>query len=286
MQDERRHVDRRDDVAHVDVERHAHECHRVPRRRRHHLQPAEPLLRSLRIRVVGKEVARREPFAPALGQRCHQRVELLRRGLAPGPVVRFRLLDLGAHEQQRLNPLRVGRREDHRHRPAFGDAQQHGALRAGGVQHRPRIVHAVVERADARSLGEAHPPLVEQDQPRERRELLAEAAVGRVLPELLEMGEGAPEPDDVRRPLAEHLVGDLDPAAVGVPHGRRAHEGSVSSNSSSSPSSLSQCRPTSRKPSRRTIASEGSFCGPTEATKWSIPCARAQSSSPRTASPA
>ena len=131
----------------------------------------------------GKEVARREPFAPALGQQCHQRLELLRRGLAPGPVVRFRLLDLGAHEQQRLDPLRVGRREDHRHRPAFGDAQQHGALRAGGVQHRPRVVHAVVERADARPLGEAHPPLVEQDQPRERRELLAEAAVGRVLPE-------------------------------------------------------------------------------------------------------
>src|SRR4029077_14811383 len=124
----------------------------------------------------------------------------------------------------------------------------------------------------------------EQDQPGERRQLFAEAAVGWVLPEQLEMGEGTAEPDDVRRPFAENLVGDLVSAAVGVPYGRRAHDGSASSNSSSSPSSSSQWRPTSTKPSRRRIAREGSFPGPTEATKRSIPSPRAQSSSPTTAS--
>jgi SsrA-binding protein len=58
----------------------------------------------------------------------------------------------------------------------------------------------------------------------------------------------------------------------------------ISSNSSSSPSSSSQWRPTSTNPSRRTIARDGSFSGPTEATKRRIPCASAAAISARTAS--
>src|SRR5439155_26913026 len=50
----------------------------------------------------------------------------------------------------------------------------------------------------------------------------------------------------------------------------------LSSNSSSSPSSSSQWRPTSRKPKRRTSASEGALSGSIEAMMRSTPCSRVQ----------
>src|SRR3954465_5135726 len=68
VQNERRHVYGGNDVADVDLERHAHERDRVARRHRHRLQSAEPLPQPLRVRVIREEIVRREALAPALGE--------------------------------------------------------------------------------------------------------------------------------------------------------------------------------------------------------------------------
>jgi len=111
--------------------------------------------------------------------------------------------------------------------------------RGMGLSDRVRIGTLGERMDDVRALGEAHAALVEQDQSRERGQLLAEAPVARMLPEDTEVRDGARDPDQVQRSVSEHLVGDLDTAAVRVLHRWPAHP-VTSSNSSSSPSSSSQ----------------------------------------------
>ena len=149
------------------------------------LQPAEPRAR------VPPDPGRpgEEPVAAsALPQRSGSWrihvVELLAACASPqGQSSVFSSFTSAPTSSSACGAFRVGRREEHRHRPAFGDADQRRALRAGGVHHGPHVVHPLLERADPRALGEAHAALVEQDQPRERRQLLAEAPVAGVLPE-------------------------------------------------------------------------------------------------------
>ncbi|HEX3686397.1 MAG TPA: hypothetical protein VHU60_02335 [Gaiellaceae bacterium] len=223
VDDQRRHVDRGDDAPHVDVDADAHERHRVTRGGRRRLQLAQPRLGRLRIRLVGKQDPSREPLAPARRHLQHPVLELVARALAPGPVVALLLPHLRAEQQQRLRSLRVRRGEQHRHRAAFGDADQRRLLGAGGVQHSAHVLHPLLQRADPDPLREPHAALVEQDQPRERGQLLAEAPVAGVLPQNAEVRDGAGDPDDVERTFAEHLVGDLDAAAARIPDLGRAH---------------------------------------------------------------
>ena len=66
------------------------------------------------------------------------------------------------------------------------------------------------------------PALVEHDQPAERRQALAELGQRRHVPLGLHVAEPLVEQQDVGRPLAQHLVGEVEVA----PAGRSASRGS------------------------------------------------------------
>src|SRR5262249_48627766 len=65
------------------------------------------------------------------------------------------------------------------------------------------------------SVGEASPPLVEEDQTRERREPPEKAGNGVVLPEHFDVGDPPRHDYQIARRVAHNLVGDVDGAAPG-----------------------------------------------------------------------
>jgi hypothetical protein len=123
VHDQGRRVDRRDDVADVDLEGHVHERDGVVRARRLYLEPAEQLEEALIVAAARRDVAEDGSLTPDLDDVLDPEVvlELLPRGLAPGPIFRFLLLDLGAAQDERPCALRIRRREEHRQRAALGD---------------------------------------------------------------------------------------------------------------------------------------------------------------------
>jgi hypothetical protein len=90
------------------------------------------------------------------------------------------------------------------------------------VEHGAHVVHALLERRQlaAHAVGEARPSLVEQDQPREGREALVEAGERAHLPGEVEVREAAGAEEQVGRPVADHLVRDVDVAGLRVPRPR------------------------------------------------------------------
>ena len=148
MDDQRGSCDRRDDVANVDLERHAHEGDGVVRCRRLHLEASELLAKLWVALSAGREVSAPRPL-PQRETTLSMSIallELLARRLAPRPVVRRLLLHLCAAEHERPRPLGIGRREEDRHRPALGDAHQRRASpsrpRPGSRARRPSAPRA------------------------------------------------------------------------------------------------------------------------------------------------
>jgi hypothetical protein len=88
-------------------------------------------------------------------------------------------------------------------------AEQRGLLRADGRHDRPHVVHLVLEHDPADpAVRQAATRAVEQDQPRERRQLVEEARERRVLPHEPQVG-GPPEQEhEVQVAAAGHLIGD------------------------------------------------------------------------------
>ena len=71
---------------------------------------------------------------------------------------------VGPIKDQRSNPLRISCSEQQAHRAAFGDAEQRGTIRAGGVHHGANIIHAFFERGDTNiAIGEPGAALIEYD---------------------------------------------------------------------------------------------------------------------------
>ena len=95
-----------------------------------------------------------------------------------------------------------------------------------GVHHRAHVVHPLLERPDAHSIRETHPALVEQEETRERAEPLAEAPVVGVLPEHFQVRDRAGNEDEIRRPVAHDLVGDVHIVRFRVAD-RRRHRSSL-----------------------------------------------------------
>src|SRR5262249_23573803 len=95
---------------------------------------------------------------------------------------------------------------------------------------------------------------VEEDEPRERGEPLAEAAVLRALPHDLEVRHGPADPDEVDRPFADRPEPDGNVPVLGGP---RLHQGPETR-----PASAHVARPSvphsTRTPSIRTSPSAGS----------------------------
>ena len=101
----------------------------------------------------------------------------------------------------------------------FGKAEERGALRAGGVHHRADVVHPLFVRRQLRvghAIGEARAALVENDQTREGGQPLEEARPRRLLPRQLDVRHPAGDEDQIQRPFADDLVGDVDVAALRV----------------------------------------------------------------------
>ena len=86
-----------------------------------------------------------------------------------------------------------------------------------------------LERSELDVVGEAHPSLVEEDQPRERREALAETTSRRVGPHRTQMRKEAVNEDEIRRSFSQHLVGDMYLTVAGVADPAAMHVDSVAS---------------------------------------------------------
>ena len=156
--------------------------------------------------------------APLVEQPPAERVALLARR-APRVVVVAQPAGVAADHDERLGALRVGGREERAHRSALRHAEQHGALGARGLHHRAHVVHALLERrelVDRHRIGETGAALVEEDQPRHRREPREEAREQRLVPEPFEVRDPAHDEDQVDRTRAHDLIGDVDVAAARV----------------------------------------------------------------------
>ncbi len=206
---------RRQDAAHVDLAVHEDEVARgagTRSRTRAGRPPAEE--GGVGVRRHLAEVARGAPLA----------LDLFGMGspLCPGwrpRVVLVRVLPLrvGAVEDECPAALRIGGREEDRHRPSLRVAEERGALRARRVHHRPDVVHPRLEVGQAGGpVGEAGTTLVEADEPRERGEPLEEVRRPGLVPVVLEVRDEAGHEHEVARALPRDLVGDVDPTALGV----------------------------------------------------------------------
>ena len=127
-----------------------------------------------------------------------------------------------------MRALGIGGGEQDAHRPALRESEQRGALRAGGVHHRADVVHAILQRRRRGDrVGKPRAALVEQDQPRERGELVEEARDPRVRPLQVQVRDEARHEHEVERTVADDLVGDVDLTAlrvVGLRRHRRTHD--------------------------------------------------------------
>ena len=109
--------------------------------------------------------------------------------------------------------------------PSNADAEERGAFGAGRVHHRAHVVHALFEMGDAdMPVGETGAALVEQNQAGKSSEAGKEMGTTRIFPKQLDIGDKTRNEDQVEPAAADHLVGDVDIAALGVA-GFRRHRG-------------------------------------------------------------
>ena len=80
----------------------------------------------------------------------------------------------------------------------------------------------------AHGIGETAPPLVEQQDARERREPLDVLDESRLLPRGQQVGERPPNEDEVDGALADDLAGERGVAAAGVLNVGNLHQPPVS----------------------------------------------------------
>ena len=211
MEDQRRNVDRGQDVPHVDVQEHLEDLLDHGRARGRALEPGGELnglgvAREARSEELHHSLCVLSPVGgDELGGGFAQR--LRRRG--PGVV---RCLGGSTHravEHESSHTIGVRGREHHAHRTALGDAEKGRSLGCSGIHDRPNVVDSLLEgRHLGNGVGQPGPALVEDDQARERADPLEEASERRRLPLELEMGGEAKHDDQIDWSLADHLVGD------------------------------------------------------------------------------
>ena len=147
-------------------------------------------------------------------------------GLAPRIVGRSLPARVTAVHDERHRALGVGGGEQRAHRAALRDAEERRALRADGVQHRPDVVHPLLEGGQlliGNPIGKARASLVEQDQTGEGCEPREEPRVGRFLPVQSDVRDPAGHVDEIERTVPDHLIGDMRIAAPGEPRLRSLH---------------------------------------------------------------
>jgi hypothetical protein len=227
MQHEGRHANRRQHP--TDVDRRVHPRQRDGRAR----AGAHPQVRRPPLAKGGIGGHRRRALvdadrtAPLLDDRAKERVARLRR--APPRVVRIEhAARVAADHDQRVGALGVRRREQRAERTTLGNADQGRAFRPGRLHHGAHVVQPLLE---CRQLGHRHgirqsrAALVEQDEAPERGQPRQEPRERRLVPEVLEVGDPAHHEDQIDRARSDHLVGDVDAAALRVLDARRRGAG-------------------------------------------------------------
>ncbi len=128
-------------------------------------------------------------------------------------------------EDEARDPFRMRRGERHRQDPAADVGDQRRSVASDRVEHGRDIGHELLEGRKRRRrdrVREARPPLVEHDQPAERRQALAKGGKRRHVPLGIEIAEPLVEQQDVGRSVAHDLVGQVELAEPGVA-GLRKH---------------------------------------------------------------
>ena len=83
----------------------------------------------------------------------------------------------GPVQNERGGALGIGSREERTHLAPVSCAEEHRLLRADRIEHRPSVLHVRLERrSDPWPVGSAEAAPVEEDQPREARQPIAELA--------------------------------------------------------------------------------------------------------------
>lgn len=115
------------------------------------------------------------------------------------------------HQDQTGDALRVGRRHEHRHRPALGVTDDRRLPAAQRIEDDPRVVHPALEGGqplERHRVGDPAASLVEDDDARERSETVEVGGDRRLLPHHLDVAGPVLDEQQVTRAAAQHLVGD------------------------------------------------------------------------------
>ena len=218
VDDQRRDSDRRQDVPHIALVDEADDRLGAARRRRAPLvlrpRAADPL-------IAGDRRREQVDHHPAAGVALRN----LERGRQLGDrrpdreVWRLEEPREAIDEDQARDPLGMGCREGHREDPTADVRDQRRPLGPDRVQHGRDVGHELLERRQRRGrdrVRQACPPLVEHDQPAERRQALPESCQRRHVPLGIEIAEPLVEEQDVGRPVANHLIREVQVAKSGV----------------------------------------------------------------------
>src|SRR6266550_4318210 len=221
-EDERRDANGRKDETRVDLRVHPQECGRCSRARAPPQAGRVPLDQSrILVRRVVREVEAGAPVAFDL----RDRLEPLLERRCPRIVNRLNALGECSDEDKRTRALRIRRSEEDGHAAAFRVPEQCGVLRPDCVEDGAHVVHPLLERRQPvgrNPVGHPCPALVEEDQSGERRQALEKARRLRLFPQELDVRDPAGDVDEVERPVADDLVGDVDIATLRV-SGLRRH---------------------------------------------------------------
>jgi hypothetical protein len=126
-------------------------------------------------------------------------------------------MNLRSPSQERVHALRIGCREEARHRAAFGSAKNVCAFDADCVHHRANVVGALFEGGHFHGpIGKPGASLVESDQAAKSAEPLEEERTARNLPVEIEVRHGSWRHDQVDGTVARDLVGDQHIVTTGV----------------------------------------------------------------------
>ena len=213
VEHDRRHPHRRQNLTEVGITPGS--VHGVrDRRARTDANPVhEPLAlfwaRHERRRIPGQHLVAELLRAPPVAERGER--------LLPFPHVVLRKMNDRVEERERARPLRIRRREERRHRTTVLRAEKHRARRPDGVEDGAHVVHACLQCGELPAVvGEARPPLVEQDHAERSREALVEAAPVRRLPPEDEVREIVRDVDEVDIAVTDDLVRDRHVSAAGI----------------------------------------------------------------------
>src|SRR3989442_2780118 len=203
--------------SHVDLQQPAQVCAPGPGAHAHALVPTHELAGARDVRQSRGQQLERRALPPGVLEPAAQQLHVLPHLDALGEVRGFARAGKRRVEDERPDALGIGRREEHGEGPTLGEPHDGRPLRARCLQDRAEIVHALLERRVADiAIREPRAALVEEDHAAEGCEAPHPVAVGRVLPGEVNVRDPARHDDEIERPLADDLVGNVDVAALGV----------------------------------------------------------------------